>query len=587
MVSFNFTPLDDDDDILNAPAARAESAPVAESVPAVMPEWHDLRPGAIVEGTVLSVSREEVVLDLNYKSEGVIPRDELPPHFNIKVGQPLKAMVVRDEGDEGLVLSYKSALRELGWSEIEAAIAANRAVRCRVVACVKASGFRVDIGGVPGFMPFSQAGLPGLKDGEALVGQEFDCRIIRIDRDRHDVVVSHRKHKEEERAVALGALFGRVKTGDTVRGTVKAIRRDFIFVDIGGVDAFLHVSNLAWRYVREPQEVVSVGEEVEVQVLEVDPVRQRVAVGMKQLQENPWSSVPARFPVGTTVSGKVASLSKFGAFVEVAEGVTGLVPLREISWNTRLRHAAEELAEGDRVSVRVEAVNVEEQKLTLSIKAAKPDPWLDFRAANPAGNVIAGTVRAVAGRTVFLHLAPGIEGILRHEDMSWEDGRAETAPAFKVGEQVTARILTYDETEHLVRLGLKQMTDDPWLQTAARYPVGKSVEGKVVRLLPFGAFVELEPGVDGLVHISQLSAQPVDKVEAVAQVGQRLQAKVVKVDVVARRINLSVRDQLKDQERQDMRQFMSARKGGGVSLGDMLGDDWKKMFNGNRPEDGN
>ncbi len=584
MSTFDFTPLDDENGVAPYLRQRAgESAPAVESAPGQTVMLRDLRPGMIVEGVVLSVSRDEVVLDLNHKTEGIIPRAELPPHFNVKVGQPLKAMVVDADGDEGVSLSYSSALQVLGWAEIEAAVAANRSLRCVVTACVKASGFRVKINGVTGFMPFSQAGMPGLQDGEELVGRELDCRVIRIDRERHDVVVSHRKHKDEERAGALKTIFAKVRVGDVVHGTVKAIRRDFVFVDLGGVDAFLHASNLAWRYIREPGDVVTVGQELDVRVLEIDETRQRIAVGLKQLQENPWLTVPARFPVGATVGGRVTGLSKFGAFVELAEGVTGLVPLREISWNPRLRHPAEEVAEGDRVNVRVEAINTDEQRLTLSLKGAQPDPWLDYAARNPEGGAVTGTVRAVAGRTLFVTLAPGVDGIIRHDDLSWDD--AAVPPA--VGDSVTAKVLAYDRQEHLVRLGLKQLADDPWLKIAARYPVGTSVEGTVTRVAAFGAFLELEPGVDGLVHISQLAAQPVDKVETVAKVGQQLQAKVIKVDLAARRLGLSVRDRLKDQERQDLQQYLSGRRGGGVSLGDMLGTDWQKTLTSGGTRDGN
>ncbi len=581
MSIFDFTPLDDDGSPLLPDAVESAPAVPAESVPAV--HIRDLRPGNIVEGVILSVSRDEVVLDLNYKTEGLIARDELPPHLNLRVGQPLRAMVER-ETDEGVRLSYRRAMRELGWADIEAAATAQRSVHCRIETCVKGSGFRVDIGGVKGFMPLSQAGMPGLQDGGELVGRELDCRIIRIDRDRHDVVVSHRKHREEQRAGAVQELFGKLAVGDLVRGTVRAVRRDFAFVDLGGVDAFLHVSDLAWRFVREPQEVVNEGEELEVRVLDIDLSRQRVKVGLKQAQENPWTTAAQRFPVGSVVGGRVVSLSKFGAFVEVAEGITGLVPLREISWNARLRHPSEELAEGDRVTVRVESVDPAAQKLSLSRRAAQADPWIEFRAAQPAGSVVAGTVRHATPRVAFITLAPGVEGILRQEDVSWTDDRGELAAVAPVGGTVTAKILTYDEADHLVRLGLKQLSDDPWLQVAARYPLGKTVTGTVTRLAPFGVFVELEPGIDGLVHVSQLAAQPVHRPEeAHCAVGQSLRAKVIKLDIAQRRINLSVRELLQDEERQDMQQYRAAHRGGGVSLGDLLGTDLSALL---KPRDG-
>ena len=503
--------------------------------------------GNLVEGTVSAIKDGDVYVDIGYKSVGVIGIDEFDSGVEgeaqaVKVGDTVTVMLVKLEDDKtGMVeLSKKRADDKIRWEKI-----LDRYVEgCVVTGTIKSAvrgGLLVQIDDVEAFLPGSQLEITPVKELEPYVGQTFDFKVIKISNERRNLIVSRRELIEGTMAEKRAELLATLQKGEIRKGRVKNITDFGAFIDLDGIDGLLHITDMSWGRVKHPSEVLKVGQEVEVMVLDVDRDRERISLGLKQTTENPWNTIQDQFPVGSRVSGKVVNLAPYGAFVEIAPGIEGLVHISEFSWTKRVARASDMLSVGDEVQVVVLSVDVENQKIALGIRQTQANPWDTVQDRFPVGSKIHGKVRNFTTYGAFVELEEGIDGMIHVSDMSWTRKINHPSECLQKGQEVEAIVLDVNPKEQRISLGLKQAQQDPWDEIAQRFPVGSVVKGKVSKIASFGAFVELEDGVDGLVHISQISDQRIEKVRDALEVGQEVEARVVKVDRGERRIGLSIR----------------------------------------------
>ena len=498
--------------------------------------------GSLVEGTVSAIKGDDVFIDIGYKSEGEISLSEFGEGAEVKIGDKVTVMLVQLENERtgNVELSKRRADDKIRWEKI-----LERYVEgCVVTGTVKSAvrgGLLVQIDDVEAFLPGSQVEVAPVKDLEAYVGQTFDFKVIKISNERRNLIVSRRELIEGTLAEKKAELLATLEKGQIRTGRVKNITDFGAFIDLDGLDGLLHITDMSWGRVKHPSEVLKVGQEVQVMVLEVDRDRERVSLGLKQTTENPWNSIQDQFPVGARVSGKVVNLAAYGAFVEIAPGIEGLVHISEFSWTKRVARASDMLSVGDEVQVVVLSVDVENQKIALGIRQTQANPWDTVQDRFPVGSKVKGRVRNFTAYGAFVELEEGIDGMIHVSDMSWTRKINHPSECLQKGQEVEAVVLDVNAKEQRISLGLKQAQTDPWSEIATKYAVGSVVKGKVSKIASFGAFVELEDGVDGLVHISQISDQRVEKVKDALQVGQEVEARVVKVDRGERRIGLSIR----------------------------------------------
>ena len=498
--------------------------------------------GSLVEGTVSAIKGDDVFIDIGYKSEGEVSLSEFGEGAEVKIGDKVTVMLVQLENERtgNVELSKRRADDKIRWEKI-----LERYVEgCVVTGTVKSAvrgGLLVQIDDVEAFLPGSQVEVAPVKDLEAYVGQTFDFKVIKISNERRNLIVSRRELIEGTLAEKKAELLATLEKGQIRTGRVKNITDFGAFIDLDGLDGLLHITDMSWGRVKHPSEVLKVGQEVQVMVLEVDRDRERVSLGLKQTTENPWNSIQDQFPVGARVSGKVVNLAAYGAFVEIAPGIEGLVHISEFSWTKRVARASDVLSVGDEVQVVVLSVDVENQKIALGIRQTQANPWDTVQDRFPVGSKVKGRVRNFTAYGAFVELEEGIDGMIHVSDMSWTRKINHPSECLQKGQEVEAVVLDVNAKEQRISLGLKQAQTDPWSEIATKYAVGSVVKGKVSKIASFGAFVELEDGVDGLVHISQISDQRVEKVKDALQVGQEVEARVVKVDRGERRIGLSIR----------------------------------------------
>ena len=498
--------------------------------------------GSLVEGTVSAIKDDEVFVDIGYKSEGAVALSEFGPDATVKVGDKVTVMLVQLENDKtGVVeLSKRRADEKIRWEKI-----LERYVEgCIVTGTIKSAvrgGLLVQIEDVEAFLPGSQVEVTPVKDLEPYVGQTFDFKVIKISNERRNLIVSRRELIEGTLAEKKAELLANLQKGEIRKGKVKNITDFGAFIDLDGLDGLLHITDMSWGRVKHPSEVLKVGQEIDVMVLDVDRERERISLGLKQTTSNPWDTIQDQFPVGSRVSGKVVNLAAYGAFVEIAPGIEGLVHISEFSWTKRVARASDMLSIGDEVQVVVLSVDVENQKIALGIRQTQANPWDTVQDRFPVGSKIKGKVRNFTAYGAFVELEEGIDGMIHVSDMSWTRKINHPSECLQKGQEVEAVVLDVNTKEQRISLGLKQAQTDPWTEISSRYPVGSVVKGKVSKVASFGAFIELEDGVDGLVHISQLSDQRVEKVRDVLDVGQEVEARVIRVDRGERRIGLSIR----------------------------------------------
>lgn len=498
--------------------------------------------GSIVEGTVSAVKDDDVFTDIGYKSEGVVKLDEFRDPAEAVPGFKFDVMIVSLEDDRTgmLILSKKRADDQIRWKMVQERYTEGCIVNGTIRAKVN-GGLIVDIDGVEAFLPGSQLDVSPIRDLTPYIGQSYEFKVIKISNERRNIIISRRELIEGTMAEKKAELLGSLQKGEVRKGKVKNITDFGAFIDLDGIDGLLHITDMSWGRIKHPSEMLKVGQELDVMVLEVDQDRERISLGLKQCSENPWVTIAEQYPKGTRVKGKVVNLAAYGAFVEIAPGIEGLVHISEFSWTKRVARASDMLNHGDEVDVEILSIDSENQKIALGIRQTQANPWDSVQDRYPVGGRVKGKVRNFTTYGAFIELEEGIDGMIHVSDMSWTRKINHPSECLEKGKEVEAIILDVNPKEQRISLGLKQASQDPWADIASKYKVGALVKGKVSKIASFGAFIELEDGVDGLVHISQISDQRVDKVKDALQAGQEVEARVVKVDRGERRIGLSIR----------------------------------------------
>src|SRR5215210_4116808 len=502
--------------------------------------FREFKEGQIVKGRVLEIRPREVLVDIGYKSEGVIPSHEFDDVNSMEVGDEVEVLLERLENDEGMVvLSKEKAAYRQNWNKIAQVFAGDGLIKGKVKSVVK-GGLMVNIG-VEAFLPASQIDIIPPKDLQQFVGNTYDFKIVKINDDRKNVVLSRRELIEQERSEKRQKFLEGVQVGDRVQGSVKNLTDFGAFIDLDGMDGLLHITDMTWGRLGHPSELLKVGQPLEVVVLDINKEKERVSLGLKQTQKNPWEETENRFPIGTHVKGKVTNLVPYGAFVEIEDGVEGLIHVSELSWTKRITRPSDVLTIGQEVEAVVLGVNKEEQKISLGVRQLEPNPWDEIEHRYMIGKTVRGKVRNMTAYGAFVELEEGIDGMVHVSDLSWTRKINHPSEMLKKGDEVEAVVIDIDKQNQRISLGIKQLEDDPWKSIDQRYKIGDLVTGKVTKLASFGAFVQLADDIDGLVHISQISEDHIAKVKDVLKIGQEVEARVIKIDKTERRIGLSIK----------------------------------------------
>ncbi|MGE0145204.1 MAG: 30S ribosomal protein S1 [Planctomycetota bacterium] len=501
----------------------------------------NLTSGAIVKGKILRVLEDGTVfVDVGYKSEGRIPLDEFEDPTAVVPGAEFEVLVERIDDEDGFIeLSKRRADRIRGWERVIETHHEGDVIEGPITKKIK-GGLLVDIG-VPVFLPASQLDIRRAVAVDEWIGQTVRARIIKIDEERMNIVVSRRKLVEEEREKLKQNLLGEIQEGQVRKGIVKNIADFGVFVDLGGLDGLLHITDMSWGRINHPTEMVQINDEVEVKILKIDRDRERIALGMKQKSESPWERIEDRYPVASRHTGEVVNLMSYGAFVKLEDGVEGLVHISEMSWTKRVNHPSEVVNVGDRVEVVVLEIDKEKQEISLGMKQTELNPWNMVSESYPPGTIIRGKVRNLTNYGAFIELQEGIDGLLHITDMSWTKKVTHPSEVVKKGEEIECVVLSVDQEKKRIALGLKQLHSDPWsMDIPARYHIGDSVPGTVTKITNFGVFVSLEEGLEGLLHVSELADHKVDNPEDVVKIGQKVEVRVIKIDPDERKIGLTL-----------------------------------------------
>ena len=502
-------------------------------------KFRELREGSIVTGTIQEIRPQVVLVDIGYKSEGAISISEFEDE-EIEVGDQIEVLLERLENDEGIVvLSKEKAAHKQNWDKIVGVYRDGGLVKGKVKSVVK-GGLMVNVG-VEAFLPGSQVDIIPPRDLNEYVGKVYEFKIVKVNDDRKNIVLSRREVIEAERADQRQRFLETVKEGDKVEGIVKNITDFGAFVDLRGMDGLLHITDMSWGRVNHPSEMLHIGQSLEVVILEVDREKERVSLGLKQMTDNPWADIERKYPINSHVKGRVTKLLPYGAFVELEKGVEGLVHVSELSWVKRITRPSDVLKLDQEIEAVVLSISVKEQKISLGVRQLEDNPWADIESRFPIGTVIKGQVRNLTPYGAFVGLEEGIDGMIHVSDMSWTRKINHPSEVLKKGDEVEAIVLEIKKEDQRVSLGIKQLESDPWESINDRFKVGDMVTGQVAKIASFGAFVNLDGDIDGLIHISQLSEDHVERVKDVIKVGDEITARVIKVDSIQRRIGLSIK----------------------------------------------
>lgn len=535
-----------------------------------------VKPGGVVKGQVVGITSTHVLIDVGYKSEGQIPVHEFSDRqggLQVKVGDEVDVFFDSSEGENGgIVLSRQRAENIKLWEEIEKAYNEGRGIEGHIVGKVK-GGFKVDVG-VPGFLPGSHVDIRPSRNLDRFIGTTDRFAVLKYNRARGNVVLSRRALLEKERDNLKQEILKVLEEGVILEGTVKNITGYGAFVDLGGIDGILHISDMSWGRINHPSEIVHVGEKLKVVVLKFDPEKERISLGIKQLSPDPWNTVAEKYPVGSRVQGKVISLMDYGAFVELESGIEGLIHISEMSWTRKVSHPSKILQVGQSVEVVVLNVDPGHRRISLGLKQVMANPWEAARDKYPVGSTLKGPVRNITDFGIFVGIDEGIDGLVHISDLHWSKKIKHPSELYKKGDIVEARVLGVNVENERFSLGIKQLSTDPWRIIAERYPVGSKVKGQVTSIPDFGVFVRIEEGVEGLIHVSQLSTERVDKPSSLYKVGDEIEAEVINIDAHERKIGLSIRALRKTEERQEMENYLKREKEGGrFSFESLLNDE--------------
>lgn len=541
---------------------------------------NDFKVGDVVSGVVVEVQSDYVLVDINYKSEGLIPISEfrlVDGVRDVRPGEKVEVLIDRIENENGMIdLSKDKADMLRAWADISKAAENEEVIEGTVVAKVK-GGLSVDIG-VKAFLPGSQIDLRPVRNMDVYIGKKYKFKVIKFNKKRGNIVLSRRALLEQERETLRNQTLDTMKEGSIVTGLVKNITDYGAFIDLGGMDGLLHITDMSWGRIKHPSELLNVGDEITVKVLKYDNERERVSLGMKQLQPDPWDSVSGKFPIGSKVQGKIVSLTDYGAFVELGEGVEGLIHVSEMSWTKRLKHPSQIVNVGDVVDVQVLEIDTENRRISLGMKQLQPNPWVEMKETYPPGTIIEGEVKSITDFGVFIGIEEGIDGLVHISDFSWTKRINHPSEMFAKGQKVRAVVLGVDIENERFSLGIKQLEADPWANIENKYSVGTQHEVKVVKTADFGVFVELESDIEGLIHISELTTDRINHPDEFIKVGDMLKAEVISIDKEARKIGLSSKLVKLREQKADVDDYVKkATSSSKTSFGDIFGDQLKGM----------
>ena len=531
-----------------------------------------IKEGEVVRGNIIQVTDDYVMVDIGYKSEGQIRISEFTDEegaVSAKVGDEVDVLLEYHEDENGeIVLSKEKAAKIKVWDEISKIYKDDGVIEGRIVSKVK-GGLSVDIG-VQAFLPGSQVDLRPVRNLDSLIGQQSQFKILKYNKKRRNVVLSRRVLLEKEREELKSDTLDRLEEGKVLEGVVKNITEYGVFVDLGGIDGLLHITDMSWGRVGHPSEMCSIGDSIEVMVLNFDPEKERVSLGLKQLTEDPWSSVDARYPEGGRVTGRVVSLTDYGAFVELEPGIEGLIHVSEMSWTAKVRHPSKVVSVGDIVEAVVLNLNKENKRISLGMKQVEPNPWDVIGEKYPVGTTIQGKIKNITDFGLFIGIDEGIDGLVHISDLSWTKRIKHPSELYKKGEEIQAIVLNIDKENERFSLGVKQLNADPWEEIPKRYPVGSSVVGTVTNVTDFGLFVEIEEGIEGLVHVSEISKEKIKTPVGLFQEGQEVTAKVVNIGREERKIGLSLKRLEDEEEKTRYYEYIDSPKAATSNLGQLL-----------------
>ncbi|MCC2677446.1 MAG: ribosomal protein [Pseudobdellovibrio sp.] len=540
----------------------------------------DFRVGDVVTGTVVEVQSDYVLVDINYKSEGLIPINEfrmVDGVRQVKAGDQVEVLIDRIENENGMIaLSKDKADMLRAWTDISKAAENEEIIEGTVVAKVK-GGLSVDIG-VKAFLPGSQIDLRPVRNMDVYLGKKYKFKVIKFNKKRGNIVLSRRAILEEERDSLKAQTADTMKEGATVVGLVKNVTDYGAFIDLGGLDGLLHITDMSWGRVKHPSELINVGDEITVKILKYDTEKERVSLGLKQLTEDPWNEVKSKYTIGSRVKGKVVSVAEYGAFVELGDGVEGLIHVSEMSWTKRVKHANQVVEVGQEVEVQVLEIDSENRRISLGMKQLQTNPWVEMKESYQPGTIIEGEVKSVTDFGIFVGIEEGIDGLVHISDFSWTKRVNHPSEMFSKGQKIRAVVLGVDSENERFSLGVKQLEGDPWSQIENKYGIGTQHDVKVTKTTDFGAFVELAADIEGLVHISELTTEKVQNVEDFVKPGQTLKAEVISIDKDARKIGLSSKLVKLREQKADVDDYAKkASSTSKTSFGDMFGDQLKNL----------
>ena len=546
-----------------------------------------LEEGQILRGTVIDITPDHVTVDVGYKSEGQIPMQEFlkrDKKVDVKIGDRIDVLLEKKESEEGLLtLSKEKADKIKVWKDISRSCREGEVIEGEIVGKVK-GGLSVDIGRIQAFLPGSQIDLKPVRNLDALIGQRLKFKVIKFNRKRNNIVLSRRVLLDEERKQLREETLINLKEGDIIEGTVKNLTDYGAFIDLGGMDGLLHITDISWGRIGHPSEKLSVGDRIKVKVLHFDREKEKISLGLKQALPDPWESVYQEYPVESRIKGKVVNVTDYGVFVELEEGVEGLVHISELTWSKKMKHPSKIVHIGDTVEVMVLDCDPVKRRISLGMKQIEPNPWALIEEKYPVGTKVVGRVKTVTDFGIFIGFDEGVDGLVHVSEMSWTKKIKHPSELYKKGQEVEALVLNIDRKNERFSLGIKQLTPDPWKDVARRYRKGEVVVGKVTNVTDFGAFVELEEGIEGLVHVSEISREKVEKPSDVLKVGDTLSAVVLHIDPHDRRIGLSIKGLKEKAEKAEIEKYISNQGSTSHNLGKLIQEEMERRGGGLPPK---
>jgi small subunit ribosomal protein S1 len=529
--------------------------------------------GKILKGIVVDITPDHVTVDVGYKSEGQIPMQEFlkrDKKVDVKIGDRIDVLLEKKDNEEGLlILSKDKADKVKAWRDVSRSCREGEVLEGEIVSKVK-GGLSVDIGGIVAFLPGSQIDLKPVQNLDHLIGKRLKFKVIKFNRKRNNIVLSRRLLLDEDRKLLREETLKHIHEGEIVEGTVKHLTDYGAFIDLGGLDGLLHITDVAWGRIGHPSEKLSIGDRIRVKVLHFDREKEKVSLGLRQALPDPWNSVLEKYPTGSRTRGKVVNVTDYGAFVELEEGVEGLVHISELTWSKRMKHPSKIVRSGDEVEVMILDCDPVKRRISLGMKQIEPNPWTLIEERYPVGTKVVGKVKTVTDFGIFIGFDEGVDGLVHVSEMSWTKKIRHPSELYKKGQEVEAVVLNIDSRNERFSLGIKQLTPDPWKDAGRRYRKGEMVTGKVTNVTDFGAFVELEEGIEGLIHVSEMSREKIDKPSEVVKVGETVTAMVLHIDPQDKRIGLSMKGLKEKVEKVEIEKYISNQGPASNTLGELI-----------------